>query len=115
MEEKSEQINNKIETVQEKPQIMYSALFVKDIQGLLSLFPPKHPKVFAHHSTLEFKPASLGNVEIGKECTLKILGRATDEKGDALLVENLKSNNKFPHITLSCAVGVSPEIGRAHV
>jgi len=39
---------------------------------------------------------------------MKIIGRAYDEKGDALLVENPKSKNKYPHITLSCAEGVSP-------
>lgn len=39
---------------------------------------------------------------------MKIIGRAQDEKGDALLVENKKSSNAHPHITLSCAEGVSP-------
>ncbi len=40
---------------------------------------------------------------------LKILGRASDEKCDVLLVENLKSENKNPHITLSCIDGVAPK------
>jgi len=39
---------------------------------------------------------------------MKIIGRAQDEKGDALIVENTKSNNEYPHITLSVAEGVSP-------
>ncbi len=39
---------------------------------------------------------------------MKVIGRAWDEKGDALLVENAKSSNKYPHVTLSCAEGVSP-------
>ncbi len=39
---------------------------------------------------------------------LKIIGRAYDEKGDALLVENPKSNKAQPHITLSCAENVPP-------
>jgi len=34
----------------------YTALFVKDIKGLLKRFPPKHKNISAHHSTIEFKP-----------------------------------------------------------
>lgn len=75
---------------------------------MIAQFPPKHGKVFAHHSTIAFKPPTLDGVEVGKETPLNIIGRVSDEKGDALLVENLKSNNGHPHITLSCAEGVSP-------
>lgn len=92
----------------EKVFVMYTAEFVKDIDGLLKKFPPKHPKIFGHHSTIAFKPGNLDGIETGKESTMKIVGRAFDEKGDALLVENPKSKNKFHHITLSCANGVSP-------
>ena len=96
-------------TIEEKEkQIMYSGLFVTNIDELVSLFPPKHGKVFAHHTTTEFMPKSNEGIEIGKEQKLKIIGRASNEKGDALLVENPKSKNKYPHITLSCAEGVSP-------
>lgn len=96
-------------TVEEKEkQIVYSGLFVTNIDELVSLFPPKHGKVFAHHSTTEFMPKSNDGIEIGKAQKLKIIGRASNEKGDALLVENPKSKNKYPHITLSCAEGVSP-------
>jgi hypothetical protein len=84
---------------------MYTALFVKDVQALLKRFPPKHGKVFADHSTIEFNPSSLDGVEIGKESTIKIIGRAYDEYGDDLLVENPKSKNKYPHITISRAEG----------
>jgi len=87
---------------------MYTAEFVIDIENLLKKFPPKHSKVFGHHSTIAFKPINLDGIEIGKETVMKIIGRAYDEKGDALLVENPKSKNKYPHITLSCAEGVSP-------
>ena len=45
---------------------------------------------------------------MGRKTKLKIIGRAYDEKGDALLVEDIKSENKYPHITLSCAEGVKP-------
>lgn len=81
--------------------IKFTALFVKDIEGLLKRFPPKHKKVFGHHSTIEFQPNSLDGIEVGKEYSIKIIGRAYDEFGDDLLVENSKSKNKYPHITLS--------------
>lgn len=97
-----------IQENKEKVFIMYTAQFVKDIDGLLKKFTPKHPKVFGHHSTIAFKPNNLDGIEIGKSQIMKIIGRAYDEKGDALLVENPKTNNKYPHITLSCAEGVSP-------
>ena len=81
--------------------IKFTALFVQNIQDLLNRFPPKHKKVFGHHSTIEFEPKNLEGLEIGKEQEIKIIGRAYDEFGDDLLVENPKSKNKYPHITLS--------------
>ncbi|MBM3206882.1 MAG: hypothetical protein FJZ43_04660 [Candidatus Staskawiczbacteria bacterium] len=84
-----------------KQAIKFTALFVKDTQELLNKFPPKHKKVFGHHSTIEFKPQNLDGLEIGKEQEIRIIGRASDEFGDDLLVENVKSKNKYPHITLS--------------
>lgn len=91
-----------------KRSVIYTAQFVRNIPALLAAFPPKHPKVFAHHSTIAFKPSDLDGIELGKETVIKIIGRVTDEKGDVLLVENIKSNQKYPHITLSCAEGVPP-------
>ncbi|MDD5152580.1 MAG: hypothetical protein PHS95_01075 [Candidatus Pacebacteria bacterium] len=88
--------------------ILYTALFVVDPEKLISKFAPKHSKVFAHHSTIEFKPASLKGIEVGKLVKIKIIGRAFDENGDALLVENAKSKNKYPHITISCAENIPP-------
>ena len=88
--------------------IVYTAEFVVDKENLIKKFVPKHEIVFGHHSTIAFKPGSLNGIEVGKKSLMKIIGRAFDEKGDALLVENLKSNNEYPHITLSCINGVSP-------
>ncbi len=88
--------------------ILYTALFVEDTESLIKMFPPKHTVIYAHHSTISFKPQTLDGIEVGRKTIIKILGRAFDEKGDALLVENKKSKNKFPHITLSCAEGVQP-------
>ncbi len=93
---------------QEKIFIKYTAEFVKDVQSLLNKFPPKHKKVFSHHSTIAYRPDSLDGIEMGKESRMKIIGRVFDEKGDALLVENSKSKIEYPHITLSCVEGVPP-------
>lgn len=88
--------------------IKFTALFVKDVQDLLKRFPPKHKKISGHHSTIAFEPESLDGTEIGKEYKIKIIGRAHDGFGDDLLVENPKSKNKYPHITLSRADDAPP-------
>jgi hypothetical protein len=88
--------------------IWYSAWFVTDPEKLKKDFPPKHAKVFAHHSTIAFKPESEAGLELGKRVSIKVLGRAFDDKGDALFVENPKSKMKFPHITLSCSPETDP-------
>ena len=88
--------------------IKFTALFVKDKKDLLKRFPPKHLKVFGDHSTIEFEPQNLDGLDIGKEYEIKIIGRAYDEFGDDLLVENIKSKNKYPHITLSRAENAPP-------
>ncbi len=83
----------KPENKQERMKGVYTALFVADIEKIKSQFPPKHAKVFAHHSTIEFQPFNLNDINIGEESKIKIIGRAYDEKGDALLVENTKTKN----------------------
>lgn len=87
-------------------QILYTMVKV-DKRQLLKLFPPIHENVFTHHSTIEWKPETL-TVPLGKEVTLSILGRLTNDKVDVLLVNNPWSKNPYPHITLSTAKGVSP-------
>ena len=88
--------------------IKFTALFVKDIEDLLKRFPPKHKKIFGHHSTILFEPENFDSIEIGKEYSVKIIGRAYDEFGDDLLVKNIKSKNKYPHITLSRGENAPP-------
>lgn len=90
------------------PLIYYSAYFIDNPQELLSMFSPKHPIIYVDHSTNIYKPDSLDGIEVGKKIKLKIIGRMTDDKCDVLLVENPKSENKFPHITLSCTKGTPP-------
>ncbi len=81
--------------------IKFTALFVTNKDDLLKRFPPKHNTIYGGHSTIQYKPENLDNIEIGREYGIKIIGRAWDEFGDDLLVENPKSTNKYPHITLS--------------
>jgi hypothetical protein len=91
-----------------KPNVIYTASFVDDIRLLTKLFEPVHKNVLAHHSTIAFRPGSLEGIEVGKKLKMKIIGRVTDGKADALLVENPKSTNAHPHITLSTMKGVPP-------
>lgn len=88
--------------------VQYSALFVDDMNGLMKMFPPVHPNIYYHHTTIEFAPKDLSNIEIGKKVKLAVIGRITTDRIDALYVENPKSNNRYPHITLSTANGVAP-------
>ena len=85
-----------------------TALFIDNPTALLKMFQPKHKNVFVHHSTNWYKPLNLNDLEVGNKSILKIIGRASDQKGDALLVENTKSKNMYPHITISCADGIPP-------
>ena len=39
---------------------------------------------------------------------LEVIGLLTTDKVDVLLVKNSDSENKYPHITLAVAKGVSP-------
>lgn len=96
-------------TLEKKEKILYTGFFVLTPKELAKKFPPKHNRVFAHHVTISFKPKDLDGIELGKRAQIKIIARVSDDKGDALLVENnLKSDFKHPHITLSCAEGVMP-------
>lgn len=76
---------------------------------LLRLVPAKHEDVIAHHMTIAFKPGDdiLKKYKplVGKKIKLVVLGAASDEKGQAVLV-NGPSENPHPHITISCAPGV---------
>lgn len=97
-----------MKTLLKPEEIKYTALFVNNPEKLLHMFPAKHSKVFAHHSTNWYKPISLEGLEVGTKSILKIIGQVSDGKAFVLLVENLKSKNKFPHITISCANDTSP-------
>lgn len=69
-----------------------------------------HPKEFAHHMTIKFKPSEeeIESTPFNEKATLKIIGWASDERGQAVLVEpSIPSSNQFPHITVATN-GVGP-------
>ena len=88
--------------------IVYTACFLANPQALLAVFPPIHKRVFAHHSTIEYRPNDLSDIEIGKKYTLRVIGYVYDENSQAVLVENPKSTKEYPHITISCTDDVNP-------
>jgi hypothetical protein len=92
-----------------KFKIVYEAIFVTNPEKLQRAFPPVHTNVFYHHMTIAFKPEELSMPDkIGMFCTLKIIGRLTTDKIDALLIETSYTEKKFPHITLSTADDIPP-------
>lgn len=87
---------------------IYSALFVVSKSKLIERFRPKYNNIFCHHSTIEFGDVDLTKITLGKKYKIKVLAIARDENADAVIVENLKSSNEYPHITLSCKDGINP-------
>jgi len=87
--------------------IIYTAVFF-DTNEIVSKYPQVHPNLYSHHSTIQFKPTDISNLPIGEEINIKVIGRLTNDKVDALIVSNPLSKNKFPHITLSTAEGIKP-------
>ena len=74
--------------------------------NLINKITPKHQEVIAHHMTIK-----LGQLDgkdrqsIGQKVKLKVVSYASDEKVDAVGVEQIgnqpKSHNETPHITIS--------------
>lgn len=87
---------------------IYTALFVKDKEELLRYFSPAHENVYADHITLKFRPENIDDLVVGREHFVEVIGRVQNENGDALIVECPMSENKHPHLTLSCADGIKP-------
>jgi hypothetical protein len=87
--------------------VVYAAAFLPEESRatLLAAFPPKHPKVLAHHVTLAFKPskAELEILPMGQLIKLRVVGYAADGFGQAVVVEpqGAISKNAIPHITIS--------------
>lgn len=85
---------------------MYTAYVLTDQtrNELLGRFPPKFPKVIAHHVTYEFGVPA--DSELPADAEIKVVGYVQDVEGlEALVVtvdgENRKPDGKFYHITWS--------------
>ncbi len=92
------------------------------VKKLREVFPPRHKKEFYHHVTIAFKPEEevykTFEPYFGTEAQMKVTGEVSDQEGQAILVESALSQNKDPHVTLSCIEGVPPkysqDLAQAH-
>jgi hypothetical protein len=87
--------------------LVYTGAFVNDTESLSKKYPSELPNKEGGHMTVSFKPNDL-DVTTGEKTSLKVVGRLTTDKVDVLILENDKSTNETPHITLATAKGVSP-------
>lgn len=69
---------------------------------------PTLAKEIAHHTTIAFKPASVEGFAEGSPVTLRVVGFAHDERGQAVLVSGVESSNAHPHVTVATAEGTKP-------
>ncbi len=97
------------------PKTIYWAVLLDEecVENLKSVFKPAHKNVYAEHSTLVFGPTDEQDnkwaTRIGEKVKLTVLGRAIDDKGDALVVSGIERDDQgILHITLSCAEGTKP-------
>lgn len=65
-------------------------------------------RTLCDHSTVKYGIQEFNEKE-GTLSQLEVIGRLTTDKVDVLLVKNSDSENKYPHITLAVAKGVSPD------
>jgi hypothetical protein len=85
----------------------YLAIFLTEESQklLLSKLPPTHPKVYAHHVTVAFKPTvdvyEYYKKYLGQKIALRVYGYTKDEKGEAVVVDTDILEDKKQHITLS--------------
>jgi hypothetical protein len=97
--------------------LVYTALLLteKSKKKFKETFPGVHlkngGKFYGEHVTLEFKPKRVPDI-IGEMFYIDIDGNYfVDEKGEAVKVKlpnGIKSKNKNPHITISCANTIKP-------
>lgn len=79
---------------------------------LLQQFPPRYPRVIAHHVTLQTR--AHGIADLPSERTGEIVGRADDGRGVEALVVRIGGTTDRPdgstyHITWSLADGRTPK------
>ena len=95
---------------------VYTAVILDDPNELLDWWAeetgiPLHPRVFAHHMTIKFKPnpEEVTRLPIGAPVKLRIVGWAADDKGQTIVVEpqGISSTNRIPHVSVAMN-GISP-------
>lgn len=72
---------------------------------------PLHPVLYADHVTLRYKPskAEVERTPLGENALVQVLGFASDERGQAVLVRpSIASANRYPHVTVATVTGVNP-------
>lgn len=84
----------------------------ESIKLLKEKLPPKYSKVFYYHMTIAFNPSEeifnkYKNL-IGEEIDLQVFASCHDDRAHAVLVDTDKSENQYPHITLSCVEEENP-------
>lgn len=87
--------------------VRFTAQNIDNPQELMAKYPSKLPNKYYHHSTNKFGRQPFDKRE-GEKLTLHIVGRLTNDRVDALVVDNPNSDNEIPHITLATANGVRP-------
>jgi len=95
---------------------IYWAIKLDDnsVGDLLAAYPPIHSKVYAEHMTIAFRPSPEIEEQLmsrkGERVTLMVISHTSDDKGQAVVVDGFKrADYGVPHITISCADGVSPK------
>jgi len=96
-------------------QTIYWAMLLDDdcVERLKDSINPAHSNVYAEHITLCFQPNDEQDERwmkrLGEDVMVTAIGRATDKKGDALLIDGIeRDDGGIPHITISCAKGTKP-------
>lgn len=101
-----------MEALKKLTNMLVSAVLTPESRSrLLAAVPPVHPVVYAHHVTTAFDPdpETLERYRAfdGQRIKVPVTAVAVDDKAQAVLV-GVKSENEYPHITISVAEGVKP-------
>lgn len=96
----------------------YAAIFLDDTSKRRLLMwwrsavrEPTLPVIYADHVTLKFNPskAEIDRYQIGENALVQVLGFASDEKCQVVLVRpSVSSTNRLPHVTIATARGINP-------
>jgi hypothetical protein len=109
---------------EQAPTVTYTGIFLDDAshRKLIAWWNkinaiPLHADVYAHHMTIKFQPTAeqVQALPLGRKTTVKVVGWAADERGQAVLVapQGVQSANANPHITMACQAGTEPVYSNA--